>query len=120
MFGAIGLAWCVLYYFLAHNSPASHPSISDEELRYIEASLEQKSGEDEEVSLKVLFDFEIRCFFNFSKEVPVPWLSILSSLPVFAVLVANVGASWGFTMGMTEIPTYLAKVMKLEIASVGN
>lgn len=100
LFGAIGLAWCVLYYFLAHNSPASHPSISDEELRYIEASLEQKSGEDEE-------------------EVPVPWLSILSSLPVSAVLVANVGASWGFTMGMTEIPTYLAKVMKLEIASTG-
>lgn len=53
LFGAIGLGWCVLYYFLAHNSPASHPSISDEELRYIEASLEQKSGEDEEVSLKV-------------------------------------------------------------------
>lgn len=58
--------------------------------------------------------------FHFPKNIPVPWLSILSSLPVFAVLVANVGASWGFTMGMTEIPTYLAKVMKLKIASVRN
>lgn len=37
--GSIGVLWCVMWYFLAFNTPAEHPRISMEELQYIEMNV---------------------------------------------------------------------------------
>ncbi|XP_066153286.1 uncharacterized protein [Euwallacea fornicatus] len=99
--GLLGLAWCVLYFFLGFNTPAVHPTITKEERDYIQSSLEE-TGSDEARSI-----------------IPVPWKSILTNLPVIAILVCSMGGAWGYSMMMTQIPTYLAKVMKFEISSNG-
>lgn len=39
LFGALGLAWAILWFFLGANSPAEHSFISKEERAYIEESL---------------------------------------------------------------------------------
>lgn len=50
VYGAMGLAWVVVYFLLGANSPASHKSISAEEKYYIEKSLGHEDGHS--VSLK--------------------------------------------------------------------
>ncbi|XP_030754143.1 putative inorganic phosphate cotransporter [Sitophilus oryzae] len=98
LFGSLGIAWCVLFLIFGQNSPATHPRITKEEQRYIQASLGQL--EDDEV-------------------VPTPWRSIIMCRHLWAIVVANVGSSWGYSMLMTQTPTYLSKVMKFDIKSNG-
>jgi ACS family sodium-dependent inorganic phosphate cotransporter-like MFS transporter 5 len=51
------------------------------------------------------------------QPLPTPWAKILTSCPVWAILVAHCGQNWGFWTLMTEIPTYMDKVMSFEIKS---
>nr|CAD7257590.1 unnamed protein product [Timema shepardi] len=46
LFGGLGLLWCVAWFFLAADSPASHKWISQEEKLYIEASLAKITTSD--------------------------------------------------------------------------
>ncbi|ERL88032.1 hypothetical protein D910_05421 [Dendroctonus ponderosae] len=53
------------------------------------------------------------------RDVPVPWKAILTSKYFWSIVSANIGSAWGYAMMMTQIPTYLGKVMKFEISSNG-
>ncbi|XP_066258280.1 putative inorganic phosphate cotransporter isoform X2 [Euwallacea similis] len=96
--GAIGLVWCVLYLLLGHDSPATHPGITPEERRYIQQSLNQ----DQDIN------------------VPVPYMKIITSIRIWAVLVAQIGVAWSNNMALTEYSTYLDKVMKFDIQANGT
>lgn len=37
--GTIGTVWCLFWYFFAFDTPAAHPRISQQELRYIQGSV---------------------------------------------------------------------------------
>ncbi|KAJ8923270.1 hypothetical protein NQ315_001827 [Exocentrus adspersus] len=95
VYGGLGLAWCVFWYFLGSDCPAKHSRISEEERRYVAdgASVEEK------------------------ESVPTPWRSIFTSLPFLAILVAHAGQCWGFWTLLTEIPSYMERVLKFKIAS---
>ena len=45
VFGALGMVWCVLWFWLAASSPAEHPTIEDEEREYIEATVKEDADE---------------------------------------------------------------------------
>ncbi|KAK3743741.1 hypothetical protein RRG08_043473 [Elysia crispata] len=98
--GGICLVWSILWMIMVSEDPQSHPRISDIERDYIVGSLETR-GEKEE------------------KKVNVPWLSILLSLPVWAIVVANVTSDWGAYTLLTNIPTYINEVLKFDITSNG-
>ncbi|ERL88029.1 hypothetical protein D910_05418 [Dendroctonus ponderosae] len=42
VYSGLGFVWSVVWIWFGHNSPASHPSITPEEKRYIEVSLNQE------------------------------------------------------------------------------
>lgn len=44
VFGIIGTIWSILFFFLVHEDPESHPTISQEEKKYIVHSLWGASG----------------------------------------------------------------------------
>lgn len=94
VFGAAGIVWCVLWIIIGSNNPASHKYISKEEQFYIESSLEQVAEEE---------------------APPTPWKAILTSAPVWAIVVANFGQNWGYSVLLTEIPSYLSNVAGLNI-----
>jgi len=50
--------------------------------------------------------------------VDVPWRNILTSVPVYAVVVVNILSDWGAYTLLTNIPTYMKEVLKLDIFSV--
>ncbi|GFO24631.1 vesicular glutamate transporter 1 [Plakobranchus ocellatus] len=98
--GGICLVWSILWMVLVSEDPKSHPRISDIERDYILGSLESKdTGE--------------------TRKVHVPWLSIILSLPVWAIVVANVTSDWGAYTLLTNIPTYINEVLKFDITSNG-
>lgn len=42
--GAMGMLWCALFLVFGKNSPATHPTITAEEKRYIQMSLNQEDA----------------------------------------------------------------------------
>lgn len=94
LYGGASLIWCVLSAIFSHNSPADHPRISEAEKYHIENSLGHTEG-------KVIRK--------------TPWKDILTSLPLWAILVSHCGQNWGFWTLMTEIPSYMGHVMNFNI-----
>ena len=80
------------------DSPATNRFISNEELVYIEA--------DQKTSTKPPAD--------------IPWKQLLSSMPFWAILVANFGNNWGFHLLLTELPEYMVRILKKDISSNGT
>ncbi|KAJ8980970.1 hypothetical protein NQ317_013424 [Molorchus minor] len=95
LFGGFGLKWIVLWLIFGADSPSSHKSIGAGERIYIESSLAQ----------------------DCSMVIPTPWKPILKSLPFWAITVAFIGANWGSSVLLTEIPTYLDKILEYKIKS---
>lgn len=98
--GGICLLWVAAWMFLISNSPAQHRRITDIERRYILATL--KSGETDDEHKK-----------------RIPWRSIATSMPNYAIIVSNVTSDWGAYTLLTNIPTYINEVLKFDIASNG-
>ncbi|KAK9887947.1 hypothetical protein WA026_000245 [Henosepilachna vigintioctopunctata] len=94
-FGATGLLWCIWWYLCGSSKPSEHPTISKEEQFYIESSLGHLNHEN----------------------IPTPWKSILTSLPMWMIVVASFGQNWGYTTLLTEIPNYLHAVMGFDMKS---
>ncbi|XP_059058439.1 putative inorganic phosphate cotransporter [Achroia grisella] len=90
--------WAVAYIFLGSASPETSKIISEQEVLYIQRSL-GRVGEQE--------------------KLPTPWLKIMTSLPFWAIIIAHCGQNWGFFTLMSEMPTYLSKVLGFNLQSNG-
>lgn len=49
-----------------------------------------------------------------------PWRHILTSLPVWAVVVAHTAHNWGFWLLLTEMPQFFSSVLKINIKEVSQ
>ncbi|XP_012259429.2 sialin [Athalia rosae] len=98
--GSIGAAWCVIWYFFAFDTPASHPRISQQERRYIEGSV------GEQVVLG-------------SEEMPVPWKEILTSWPAWAIGITTFGRIWVHYVFIIPGPTYMKSILGFDIQTNG-
>ncbi|XP_014212259.1 putative inorganic phosphate cotransporter [Copidosoma floridanum] len=96
--GGASLVWTAVWYLFGRESPAEHPNIPLDEKLYIESSLGVVET-DEPVS--------------------TPWRSILTSVPVWALLVTQCTQAWGFWMLLTKIPAYMNDVLNYDILSNG-
>ena len=99
VFGILGLVWSVLWFLLIEDTPSSHPRISVSEKQAILSAL---GGE---VS-------------NARHKQAVPYKSIFTSMPFWAVLVAHTGQNWGFYTMLTQLPSYMKHVLRLNIKQV--
>lgn len=96
--GVIGILWFIGWVFLVYDSPSVHPRISEKEKRYILAS----TGVLKPIS--------------FSET---PWSTIMTSIHLWAILVAHLGHSWGLSMLLTELPTYMKTVLHFDLKANG-
>ncbi|KAL1516740.1 hypothetical protein ABEB36_000604 [Hypothenemus hampei] len=100
LFGALGFVWCPIWIFLSADSPGTHPSITIEERKYIEESLDQQDD-------------------HLIKKKSIPWRAIACSIPYYALIIASVGESWCTTFLSTELPNFLNKAVGLSIQDSG-
>ncbi|TRY85843.1 hypothetical protein DNTS_011879 [Danionella cerebrum] len=94
IYGSFGIVWYMFWILVSYESPADHPTITDEERTYIEESI----GE----SAQLLSATE---FFT--------------SMPVYAIIVANFCRSWTFYLLLISQPAYFEEVFGFEISKVG-
>uniref|UniRef100_A0A1B6BXP3 Major facilitator superfamily (MFS) profile domain-containing protein n=2 Tax=Clastoptera arizonana TaxID=38151 RepID=A0A1B6BXP3_9HEMI len=98
VYGSFGVVWLILWYFLGYDSPSVHPHISNKEKKYLENVLNHNSRK------KVLF---------------TPWKEMVTSLPLWATLLAQIGHDWGMITIVTELPKYMKSVLHFEIEANG-
>jgi ACS family sodium-dependent inorganic phosphate cotransporter-like MFS transporter 5 len=96
--GIAGVLWFVLWLFLVYDTPGRHPRISLKELKYIQNALADQQSEN------------IRS---------APWISILTSWPVWAIIVAHTSYSFGFYILVTCLPTFLKDTQNIDIKADG-
>ncbi|GAV05725.1 hypothetical protein RvY_15808 [Ramazzottius varieornatus] len=96
-FGALGIIWYIVWVLYASSSPEEHPRISEAERRMILNAIGATAG----------------------RSPPIPWRKILCSVPVWTVCVGAFGHNWGFYTLLTNIPSYLSKVLHFRIQSNG-
>lgn len=115
VFGMVGCVYFVLYSWRVRSTPEQDPWISDDELDYISRGraakplppLQAKAVEG--ASVEVLA----------SKEGSTPWLSLLMSVPLWALTASRFACLWGQFTVLTSLPTYLSTVIYMPLAKSG-
>lgn len=97
VFGAIGLVWFAVWSYVVTDKPEDDPHISEAELRYIKASMEEASDE----------------------RIVHPWKKIVTSMPVWAIVAAHFSENWGFYTMLTQLPTFLSDTLDYKIEKAG-
>ncbi|XP_058976169.1 putative inorganic phosphate cotransporter [Musca domestica] len=99
---AAGVIWCGLWEILGSSTPNTSKLITPEERLYILTSLEKKASKDSEAT---------------RKSIPIPWKAILTSPPVWALLVARSSEAWCFSAIQAAIPNYMNGVFAMDMKS---
>ncbi|KAH8260738.1 hypothetical protein KR038_010435, partial [Drosophila bunnanda] len=97
--GTLGIGWCLLWYFLAYNTPREHPRITKEELNYIELNVCN----------------EVKKW----NRVKVPWLQIFRSLPAWAIAITTFGRIFIHYIFIVNGPTFMGNVLKFNFETNG-
>ncbi|KAH8306841.1 hypothetical protein KR018_006074 [Drosophila ironensis] len=121
IFGLLGIVWFLCWMYLVYDTPRAHPRISCAERDYIERSLQaQRLIEEPEAEE----DFDEEEAPQEAQEVAagpteeaIPWGSILTSGPLWAILLTQCGGGWAFYTQLTELPTYMSNILHFDIQS---
>ncbi|XP_066287316.1 sialin-like [Branchiostoma lanceolatum] len=95
--GSFVAVWLLAWVLLAYDSPAKHPRILEEEQEYIEDGIGMKT----------------------QQRLPVPWREVLTSLPVWALIVGQFSSLWGTYLLLTQMPNYMKNVLGFNIRTNG-
>ncbi|XP_067010645.2 putative inorganic phosphate cotransporter isoform X2 [Anabrus simplex] len=99
VFGAVGTIWSLAFLVMVYEDPDVHPRIPEDEKKYITNSVWGAAG---------------------VSSPPVPWKSILKSLPFWSILIAHIGQNYGYETLMTELPTFMKQVLLFDIKQNGT
>ncbi|XP_063241946.1 vesicular glutamate transporter 1 [Bacillus rossius redtenbacheri] len=100
-YGVVGLIWYLFWLWLSFEKPSKHPTISARELMYIEQSLGQST-------LQAM-----------PTMATTPWRAFFTSMPVYAIIVANFCRSWNFYLLVLFQASYLQNTFHLKIEETG-
>lgn len=95
-FGLLGFFWFALWYFLATDSPETHPSIHPSEVQFIRANSPAPP-----------------------KNEKTPWGLLLSKAPTWAIIINHFCSNWGFYVILTWLPTYFKQALGVDMSKVG-
>ncbi|EDS29564.1 sialin [Culex quinquefasciatus] len=100
IFGVIGCIWFVAFFLMIHPTPEQDRTISKAEKEFIIKSLGNVEGQ--------------------SGGIKHPWKGILTSKPVFAILVSGFCQSWGFYNMLTQLPSFLKDALHFDVEHSGS
>ncbi|XP_070491885.1 putative inorganic phosphate cotransporter [Chironomus tepperi] len=99
VFGAMGVVWSIIFLWTVYEEPQACPKIDPEEKEFIVKSIWGNEA------------------VNRSPE--IPWMSVLTSMPFYAILFAHMAQNYGYEFLMTELPTYMKQVLRFSITENG-
>ncbi|XP_076756868.1 putative inorganic phosphate cotransporter [Xylocopa sonorina] len=98
VFGSIGVVWFLVWCVTCYNNPDTHPFISEREKNFLQERMQAHTHK---------------------KPPSVPWRHMLTSVPLWALIAAQVGHDWGFFTLVNDLPKYMSSVLKYSIKSNG-
>eukprot|EP00061_Rhincodon_typus_P016521 g44785.t1 len=96
---SFGMVWYIFWLLVSYESPAKHPTITEEEKTYIEESIGEGTN-----------------LMNPLVKFKAPWRKFFTSMPVYAIVVANFCRSWTFYLLLISQPAYFEEVFGFEIS----
>ncbi|XP_061521243.1 sialin [Phycodurus eques] len=96
--GGAGCLWAVLWFLLVSDDPRTHRRISKEEREYIIATVGQQGG---------------------GHGWWVPVLSMMTSVPLWAIVVTQMCFNWSFYTQLTSMPTYMSNMLHFDLKANG-
>ncbi|XP_020709772.2 sialin [Athalia rosae] len=96
--GGISLIWSIVWFLVVFDSPAQHPRISSTERRYIEEAIGTASS---------------------SKHLAVPWKALLTSPPVWAIIITHGCNVFGYFTVVNQLPSYMKYILNFNIKENG-
>uniref|UniRef100_A0A6Q2XZL9 Vesicular glutamate transporter 1 n=1 Tax=Esox lucius TaxID=8010 RepID=A0A6Q2XZL9_ESOLU len=103
VYGSFGVLWYLFWILVSYESPAAHPTITDEEKIYIEEAI----------------GISLYPQITSTQKWNTPWKAFFTSMPVYAIIVANFCRSWTFYLLLISQPAYFEEVFGFEISKVG-
>lgn len=100
VFGIIGMIWCIFWMIFSFEKPSTNPHITQEERIYIETAIAE-SG----------------CLVD--RDMKTPWFKFITSMPVYAIIVANFCRSWTFYLLIISQPMYFSEVFHFNVSKSG-
>lgn len=70
------------------------------------------------IILKLIIRSAIEEWNIMFQTLQTPWKEIFTSQPMWALIIVHCGQNWGFWMLLTEMPTYMSKVVGFSIKEV--
>lgn len=125
VFGILGIIWFIFWMYLVYDKPSVHPRITAKELEYIERctgvtkksvyqSRDNNCNEEEDDDDD---NYQVDVSSRINASASIPWRSIMTSVPLWAILITQCGQSWAFYTQLTELPTYMNNILHFEIQS---
>ncbi|XP_063920470.1 sialin-like [Zophobas morio] len=97
--GSIALTWSLCWFYLIYDSPEEHPRISTTEKEKLRRDIKPVN-----TSLK---------------KPPIPWMKMLTSGPVWSVIMGNICIGCTFFVVFNQLPTYMSQVLHFNIKANG-
>ncbi|KAH9488508.1 hypothetical protein Btru_062199 [Bulinus truncatus] len=94
-YGCVNIVWLLLWLMLVYNRPSEHPRISKSELMYISS--------------------QTYCCSPAKQKSHPPWLKLLSSPCVWALIIATSSFTWVYTWVVCYLPMYMQDVLKYSL-----
>lgn len=101
-YGVAGVLWFISWYLYSSDKPANCPGISKEEVAYIEEAIAGTAQA-----------------YSADAWVNPPWKAFFTSMPVWAIIVANFCRSWSFYLLINDQAKYFREALGFSIGSVG-
>ena len=98
--GSSSLMWTVFWLVLVSDSPASHPYITRAEREHIMSAVGASSSLDR-------------------SKLVTPWTQILTSVPVWGIVLGHTASNWGNYTLNQQLPTYLSNVLRYSLSFNG-
>jgi ACS family sodium-dependent inorganic phosphate cotransporter-like MFS transporter 6/7/8 len=99
-YGVVGIVWAIVWHFYSYERPATCNSISEQERIYIEESI----GETSSLASKMW--------------ISPPWKSFLTSMPVWAIIIANFCRSFSFYLLIIDQAEYFKEALGFNLGDV--
>lgn len=83
-FGIVGIVWSLIFFLICYKDPESHPFIKDSEKEYLRK--------------------EMGALERNSNLPPTPWKAMLTSVPMIALIIAQIGHDFGYLTMSADLP----------------
>ena len=98
--GVLNMLWVLAWFLLVADSPGQHRLISREERDFIQRALGQSEDLDR-------------------RRLVTPWRAILTSVPVWGIVLGHTASNWGNYTLNQQLPTYLSNVLRYSLSFNG-